>query len=128
MKGNPVVSALALLLLAVGLARPAVAGEGSVGVDAEVVSQYVWRGVVLDDGWAVQPDLVFGYAFDDRTGLELAAWWNLALEGKGSETRQDELFEQDLTLAFTHQVSEAVGLQAGTIYYWLPFSGVDPGS
>jgi len=127
MRERTTVSTLALVLL-VSVASPVAAGEGSVGVDVEVVSQYVWRGVVLDDGWSLQPDLVFAYDFNDATGVEFAAWWNTALETHGSSTYQDELFEQDLTLTFAHQLTESTGLRAGAIYYWNPFSDVEPGS
>jgi hypothetical protein len=127
MSARTTVCTLALVVLASG-ATPVAAGEGSVGVDAEVVSQYVWRGVVLDDGWSLQPDLVFGYEFNDSNSVELAAWWNAALESHGSSTHRDEVFEQDLTLTFAHQFSESIGLEAGSIYYWNPFSDLEPGS
>ncbi len=128
MSGLGRVQVVSLLLAAVVAAAPGAAGEGSVGVDVEAVSQYVWRGVVLDDGWSLQPALHLNWDFDDATGVEVLAWFNAALETHGSPTHQDELFENDLTLTAWRQLGGELQLYGGGTYYGNPFSDVEPGS
>lgn len=120
----------AWVLLAVGLAAaaPATAGDVALELNADVVSRYVFRGVVLDDGWSFQPEVVLDVGLGDATRLEVGAWWNLALESKGSSSHRDEVFEVDLTVALSHALSDTVTVWLGPTYYWLPRSDVEAGS
>ncbi len=115
-----------LLGVLLAAAAPAAGGDNAVELHADVVSRYVFRGTIVDDAWSLQPRLVFDFALGEATWLDIEAWWNVALETQGSPTHQDELFEQDLTLSLSHELSETVLVWAGSVYYLLPFSDVDP--
>ena len=98
------VSALFLANLAAAGAQDKV--EASVGAD--VVSQYVWRGLDLG-GVSVQPTLGVSYK-----GLSLTAWGSVGLSNP-ADTR-----EFDLTLAY-----ETGGFNFGITDYWFNV-GLDP--
>ena len=72
----------------------------SVELQADVVSQYIWRGLNLGH-ISVQPEMALGWK-----GLRLSAWGNVGLDSK--DTR-----EVDLTLSY-----ETGGLSLGVIDYW----------
>ena len=100
----------------------ALAGEGSVELHTDVVSRYVFRGVLVDDSWSFQPRVVLGVDLGRATWVEAEAWFNAALETQGSATHQDEVFEMDLTLSVGRSLSETVALWVGGVHYRLPFS------
>ncbi len=79
-------------------------------VSADVVSQYIWRG--LDAGnAAVQPTLGISYK-----GLSLTAWGSYGI------TESTDVKELDLTLAYS-----LGGLNIGITDYWFS-AGLDPAS
>ncbi|MCP4663244.1 MAG: hypothetical protein GY856_48245 [bacterium] len=117
----------ALPFAALLCALPASAGEFSYSVEVDLVSQFVWRGVQLDDQESLQPSVTLGYAFSDSLSIDVNAWWNFALDDHGSDVHEDLLFEQDFTLSVSYSLTEHVGLQAGYIYWSNPRSDIAPG-
>ena len=79
-------------------------------VEADIVSQYIWRGQDLGDV-SLQPTLGIGYK-----GLSLTGWGSIGL------SNPDDTKELDLTLAYT-----AGGFNIGITDYWLS-EGLDPKS
>ena len=79
-------------------------------VEADIVSQYIWRGQDLGDV-SLQPTLGIGYK-----GLSLTGWGSIGL------SNPDDTKEFDLTLAYT-----AGGFNIGITDYWLS-EGLDPKS
>ena len=79
-------------------------------VEADIVSQYIWRGQDLGDV-SLQPTLGIGYK-----GLSLTGWGSIGL------SNPDDTKEFDLTLAYT-----VGGFNIGITDYWLS-EGLDPKS
>ncbi|MCR4603371.1 MAG: hypothetical protein K5683_07560 [Prevotella sp.] len=97
-----------LTLLSLGVTT-AEAQEGvETTVSADVVSQYIWRGLDCGDA-AVQPTLSIGYK-----GLSLSAWGSYGI------TDPADVKELDLTLAYS-----TGGLNVGIADYWFS-AGADP--
>lgn len=117
----------ALPFAALLYALPASAGDFSYSVGVDLVSQYVWRGVELDDQESLQPSVAVGYAFSDALSMEVSGWWNIALDDHDSDVHEDLLFEQDFTLAVSYSLTEHLGLHAGAIYWSNPRSDIAPG-
>lgn len=95
---------ISLFFLAAGLmvVSPSVAQDKvEATVSADIVSQYVWRGLELGSS-SLQPTL--GVAWK---GLSLSAWGSVGFVDK------DDAREIDLTLSYTKG-----GLSAGIIDYW----------
>lgn len=113
------------LLLTAG---PVMAADFSSSIEVDLVSQYVWRGVLMDDEESLQPSVTLGYAFTDRFRLDLNGWWNIALDDHGSDDHQDLLFEQDFTLTLSYAFTERFGMSAGYVYFSNPRSDVAPGT
>ncbi len=118
---------LALPFSALLCALPAAAGEFSYSAAVDLVSQYIWRGVQLDDQESLQPSVAVGYAFSDSLSMELSGWWNIALDDHDSDVHEDLLFEQDFTLAVSYSLNERLAIRAGTIYWSNPRSDIAPG-
>ncbi|MCP4654093.1 MAG: hypothetical protein GY856_01610, partial [bacterium] len=119
----PLVLAVAALLCAL----PASAGDFSYSVGVDLLSQYVWRGVRLDEGESLQPSVTLGYAFSDSFSIDVNGWWNVALADHDSDVHRDLLFEQDFTLTLSYSLTEHLSLQTGYIYWSNPRSDVAPG-
>ena len=99
---------LAVLLLSGATAAEAQESKVETTIEADIVSQYVWRGQDLGDV-SLQPTLGLGYK-----GLSLTAWGSVGL------TDPDDTKEFDLTLAYS-----AGGFNIGVTDYWFN-SGLDP--
>ena len=99
---------LAVLLLGGATAAEAQESKVETTIEADIVSQYVWRGQDLGDV-SLQPTLGLGYK-----GLSLTAWGSVGL------TDPDDTKEFDLTLAYS-----AGGFNIGVTDYWFN-SGLDP--
>lgn len=103
-----IVTLILTALALVGLVAAAHAEvEKSASADVSVMSNYVWRGQKLSDDWVIQPSISLGYG---GFGANLWANW----DGDSSE-----LTETDLTLSYSHDLTDKVGLEAGYIYYAL---------
>lgn len=75
---------------------PAEAGqEFSFGVEADFVSQYVWRGIALSEGPVLQPSMWFS-----SHGATLTVWGNFVLN---NEPNQGQLNEVDFYLDYGFQ-------------------------
>lgn len=99
------------------------AGGFSWGVDLDGVTQYNWRGTILNDSFSIQPNLWASYF-----GFTASAWFQIGTDSNDSEVEpiSNTLEEIDLTLAWEHTFSSwTVG--AGYIHYLYPGSeDVDP--
>ena len=99
---------LAVLLLGGAMTAEAQGNKIETTLEADIVSQYVWRGQDLGDV-SLQPTLGLGYK-----GLSLTAWGSVGL------TDPDDTKEIDLTLAYS-----VGGFNIGVTDYWLS-EGLDP--
>ena len=87
-----VVAAIALFsLLTSGVALPL-----TVGLEADFVSRYVWRGLALSDGPVLQPSAWVSFA-----GFTLTPWANVAFRDGSARAGLNEL---DLTLDYSRDV------------------------
>ncbi len=112
------VAAVVLGFSTVGLAE----GDVSVGVGADFMSKYVWRGQNLVDDWVAQPSVSVGYK-----GLTGSVWGNSDITG---ETVDDwEFTELDYTIDYSGTVPgvDGLGFSVGAIYYDFPNSDL-PGT
>ncbi len=103
------------LLLVLGVTGVALADEApaaapsiptSATASVSYLSQYVWRGLVLSDGWVIQPSIDFNYG-----GFNANLWMNYDRNPDIQQTN-----ETDLTLKYTYSVKD-LSLSAGYIYY-----------
>lgn len=98
------VSALSLVI-----ASSSAALELSWGAEADVVSDYVWRGMVFSKGFVLEP-----YACVSAYGVTPAIWANVQLQDE-----YNTLDEIDLLISYSHSFS-ALSVEAGYVYYYLP--------
>ena len=107
---NKKVKRLCLAVLLIGGSATAEAQENNIEttVEADIVSQYIWRGQDVGDV-SLQPNLGISYK-----GLSLGAWGSVGL------TDPDDTKEFDLTLAYS-----LGGLNIGVTDYWFN-EGLDP--
>jgi len=101
-----------LVLLALTLfAVPGFAEESDVSGEAgiAVMSNYVWRGIRLSDGFVIQPTAGVTYE-----GFGMNLWSNMDFD-----TRPTTINETDFTLNYSRELG-AVGFDAGYIYYGVP--------
>ncbi len=99
------------------------AGENTgVGVDVTYATQYVWRGMPLNDEGVVQPSVTI-----TDGGLELVVWgnvdatdWGETEGGYGDET--GNLTEVDYVASYTHELGP-VALTGGFAAYTFPNTG-----
>ena len=91
------------------------AAELSVGVAADVLSKYVWRGQSIVNDWVLQPSASVGYK-----GLTGSVWGNMDLTGEGVEG--GEFNEIDLALDYSNKVPgfETLGYSVGVVHYDFP--------
>lgn len=82
-----ILSAVILTGLALSFSPPTASAD--IGVGADVVSRYVWRGALLDDNLAVQPHLSYS------TGnIQIGAWSSWATTSSGAN-------ENDLYITYS---------------------------
>lgn len=93
----------------------------SVGVSADYVSKYIWRGQKINNGSVFQPAILMSaYGF---TG---SIWGNLDLTNKNDN--KGEFSEFDYTLDYTSVLPGVEGMKfsLGTIYYRFPHTSYNP--
>ena len=102
----------AVLLAATAL--PALARDSkndwSFSFETAFTSQYLWRGFLLNDTPALQPNITAGYK-----GFSVSSWSNFAYRGPNGQNWT----EHDLTLDYSHSLGK-LGLSAGYILYSFP--------
>lgn len=101
--------------------RRAVGPTWSGSAQVDVFSRYVWRGALALDDPVLQPAATVAYG-----GLSLNVWGNLDL-GDANGTA-GELTEVDITLDYTHQVSDGAvpaSVSFGAIWYTSPSGWFD---
>jgi len=96
--------AMAILFPTIGLAQ-----DLSFGAELGASSRYVWRGLVLDDGWAARPS-----AWVSARGLTLEAWANVPA-GTGAE----RLTETDLVVSYDAEW-QGLGITPSASAYFYP--------
>lgn len=101
----------ALIAVAVVLPVTASASEFTADVYAAGVTKYLWRGQLLNDGFAIQPGFNIGLG-----GITLGFWGSYHL---GSS----EFAEADLTVSYSDTVPglDMVKLSTGFIVYTFPY-------
>ncbi len=104
---------------------PAVAEDAAVSVDAEVtlISQYIWRGMVLNEDLSLQPTLTVA-----KSGFSFNVWGQMDLTDFGEDnchytddcdSRAWQFTEIDFVLDYTHSFDKfTVG--TGIIFYEFP--------
>jgi hypothetical protein len=107
-------------LIALAVALAAGFGSGTAHADegfklgADLVSNYVWRGVNLDNSPAVQPNL--SYTF--KNGVSLSAWGSYSFnKGKTSGTTGKDYRYQEVDLTLTVPVGPA---SLSIVDYYIP--------
>jgi len=109
-----------LCLVAVFFGSVAAAGAAEATAGADFVSAYVWRGITLNDGRAVQP-----YVDVAADRLSINVWGNYDIEDYGGTLDENEFSEIDLSLSYAFS-SEKMDLRIGHMEYLFPNGG--PGS
>jgi hypothetical protein len=97
-------------------------GGADVSMGADVVSAYVFRGVTLRSGPAVQPSLEVTLK---ALPVSVAVWGNLDLEEECGCANAGEFSEIDLSAAYTFDL-DPVSLVAGYVEYTYPGVGGGP--
>ena len=90
-------------LLTSGVALPL-----TVGLEADFVSRYVWRGLALSDGPVLQPSAWASFA-----GFTLTPWANVAFSGGSAPAGLNEL---DLTLDYSRDVFDLTVNPSFSVY------------
>lgn len=109
-----------VLVLALALAGPATGQNtvaGSVGLD--VVSDYIWRGQVLNEDGALQPWGQVGYG-----GFGLKMFSSMDLDDQPNDA-QWKFTRWELTGSYDIPIGETYGVQVGGIYYNFPNTDTD---
>ena len=92
--------------------------ELSCGAEADVVSDYVWRGMVFSPGFVLEP-----YAYVSAYGVTPAIWANVQLEDE-----YNTLDEIDFIISYGREFGPA-SLEVGYVYYYLPtYEHEEPGA
>lgn len=97
------------------------------GVD--VLSDYMWRGVILDDNWCWQPSVSIGYNTEDFGGIYFNYWASFDLThrrnncwGGGNSRQFMSIQEQDFYVGYTKSFGD-VDFEIGWYWYDYPFNG-----
>ncbi|MGD9612643.1 MAG: TorF family putative porin, partial [Kiritimatiellia bacterium] len=109
----------ALLILAAVAAMPLAASAAEANVYADVMSAYVYRGVVGNDEAVFQP----GLDVAGPLGLSYSLWANMNLTDNESAWYPDTLGkwgEVDLGLSWTAPLEGPVSLTVGATYFMYP--------
>ena len=117
--------AILISLTVTTLLSPVQAEESkiNVGLDLPLVSEYVWRGMQINDGLVLQPSLTLGYS-----GFSFNLWGNMDLSNFGEDTcaytsdcdnRAGQFTEIDLTIDYSHSFDKFT-LGVGLIDYLYP--------
>lgn len=95
----------------------------SVEFSMDILSDYMWRGMICNDNPVWQPSVTLGYDIGDYGALSANVWSTFDLTHKrGTSTssrRSCGLQEIDYTLAYSFEFA-GVGLEAGHVWYVFP--------
>jgi hypothetical protein len=107
------VAAVLLVVCSSGLAEEN--DKVSLGVGADLLSKYVWRGQNVVDDWVVQPSASIGYK-----GFTGSVWGDVDLRGEVVD--EGELNEIDWSLDYSNAFpgQDVLGYSLGVIYYDFP--------
>ena len=110
---------LVLVLALTLLSGPAFAQIGNISVEGgvDLVSHYIFRGVVFTDKPTAQPSLTVGFG---ESGVSFNIWGSAALKQRSIQDAGDEL---DFTLTYDGNLGEQyenVGITLGIIQYTFP--------
>ncbi len=115
-------STLRLCLAAFALPLAACSSlELAPGAEVAVASQYVWRGLQLDDRAVLQPDL-FVEAASEQATVSVGAWGNVPLDSHAGD--QGELTEIDLYVDYGRPIG-SFDVSVGLVNYSFPASGAE---
>ncbi len=90
-------------------------GTVSVGVSADVVSDYYWRGFDVTDGHpAFQPNFDFSH---NASGLWFNFWGSFPLSDRAQLRDTDEL---DFTVGLDRSLNDKLDITAGAVFYAFP--------
>ena len=99
------------------------------GVD--VLSDYMWRGVILNDNWCWQPSVSVGYNTEDFGGIYFNYWASFdfthrrnSCAGGGNSRRCMGIQEQDFYLGYTKSFGD-FDFEIGWYFYDYPYNGPD---
>ena len=110
---------MALMILAAALAAPVTAPAADGSTYADVLSAYVYNGLVYNDEAVFQP----GLDVAGPLGLGFSLWANMDLTDNPASTAPNtagKWSELDLGLNWTAPWEGPLGLSVGTIYYVYP--------
>jgi len=95
----------------------------SIEASVDVLSDYIWRGIICNDNPVWQPSVTLGYNAGDLGAVSLNVWSTFdATHRRGTSTnsrRSGGVQEFDYTLSYANSVGP-VGLEAGHIWYVFP--------
>ncbi|MCP4230455.1 MAG: hypothetical protein GY771_09965, partial [bacterium] len=100
---------LYVALLATLAVTSASALDMSYGVEADFVSDYIWRGMKFSKGFVCQP-----YAYVSALGITPAVWANVQLQDE-----LNSLDEIDFLISYNRSFCDLY-VEAGYVYYYLP--------
>ena len=89
---------------------PGLSAQVSVGVGADFVSRYVWRGTDFGESFSVQPGVTIGGG-----GFEIGAWGSYSVSGDGAGAN-----EADLYGAYTFEAESGASFSFGVTDYYFP--------
>ena len=101
------------LLLVAGLpvlAPAPASSQTTVGVGADFVSRYVWRGTDYGESFSIQPSVAIS-----RSGFEVGAWGSYSLSSDGADYN-----EADLYASYTVEVESGTSVTVGVTDYYFP--------
>lgn len=99
-----------ILMMGIGMAYAEEGPKTGATASVSVMSQYVWRGLVLGRETAIQPSLDFTYG---NFGANI---WNNYATGEDAGSQPKTMSESDLTLRYAYAIDKLT-LGAGYIHY-----------
>lgn len=113
------------LVLATVAAAPAWAiGPVDVGLGADYVTRYIWRGydLVPDNNPAFQPSGSVGFSPMEGLDLSAAVWASYGLSDSSDKASRDknEWDEIDYTVGLDYAITDTLSVSLGHIYYFFP--------
>lgn len=109
--------ALFLVLSSPAAATPALSAQSSVGVGADFVSRYVWRGADFGESFSVQPGISIV-----NGGFEIGAWGSYSLSADGAGAN-----ENDLYVSYTVESGSGASFTFGLTDYYFPAPDAEHG-
>ncbi|AQQ71670.1 hypothetical protein SMSP2_02047 [Limihaloglobus sulfuriphilus] len=104
----------AALIITAILSPALMAGEKpEFGVGADFMSKYIWRGILVNDDYSIQPWAEVSYM-----GIT-AGWWS-SWDTTDYTGNESEFIEHDFYLDYTMEATEGIDVSLGYIYYAFP--------